>query len=151
VQPYDFDQSVGVWLTLATQAYHRAINDELAPHGITYRQTQVLGWLALDGEMTQADLAAKMFIEPPTLVGVLDRMERAGWIVRRCCDSDRRKKYIQITPAADPTWDKIVQCARRVRARATAGMSEHEMALLKRLLERLRQNVQTPTLTGTIV
>ena len=139
---YDFSESIGCWLTLATQAYHRAVSDELAPHGITYRQSMVLGWLAHEGELSQIDLAAKMMVEPPTLVGILDRMERDGWITRHNCPSDRRKKIIRANPAAEPVWDRIVDCALRVRRRATEGMSEHDLSDLKRLLHQVQCNVK---------
>ncbi len=118
---YDFEQSIGYWLTLATQAYHRAVSDEVAPHGITFRQSQVLAWLALEGELSQAELANKMMIEPPTLVGILDRMERDGWITRNNCPSDRRKKLIRATAAAEPVWEKIAEGGRRVRAARPKG------------------------------
>ncbi|MCI0335177.1 MAG: MarR family transcriptional regulator [Planctomycetes bacterium] len=140
---YDFHQSIGYWLTITTQTYHRAVSDELVPHGITYRQSMVLGWLALEGELSQTELAAKMMVEPPTLVGILDRMERDGWISRHNCPSDRRKNLIRANPAAEPVWDKIVECAMRVRARATDGLSERQLATLKKLLRRVGQNLKT--------
>ena len=139
---FDFEQSIGYWLTLTTQAYHRAVCEELAPHGITYRQSMVLGWLALEGELSQTELAAKMMVEPPTLVGILDRMERDGWISRHNCPRDRRKNLIRANPAAEPVWEKIVECATRVRAQATDGLSERQLATLKKLLRRVQQNVK---------
>ena len=138
---YDFEQSVGYWLTLATQAFHRAVSDEVAPHGITYRQSQVLAWLVLEGELSQAELANKMMVEPPTLVGILDRMERDGWITRNSCPSDRRKKLIRATTAAAPVWKKIAEGGRRVRASATEGLTEHELETLKELLGRVNCNL----------
>ena len=147
---YDFEQSIGYWLTLTTQAYHRAVTEELAPHGITYRQSMVLGWLALEGEMSQTELANKMMVEPPTLVGILDRMERDGWIARHNCPSDRRKKLIRVTRAAEPVWDKIIECAKRVRERATEGLSERQVAMLKKLLRRVGQNVKTREISESI-
>ncbi|MEZ6073592.1 MAG: hypothetical protein R3C10_25775 [Pirellulales bacterium] len=45
--------------------------EELTPHGITFRQMQVMAWLMLEGELSQNELASRMIIEPPTLVGVL--------------------------------------------------------------------------------
>jgi MarR family transcriptional regulator, transcriptional regulator for hemolysin len=138
----DFDESIGVWLTLATQAYHRAVSEELTPHGITYRQTMVLGWLALEGELTQTELANKMMIEPPTLVGILDRMERDGWIARHDCPTDRRKKIVRAKEAAEPVWEQIVQCALRVRARATHGLDESQLANLKTLLRKVLHNLK---------
>ncbi len=108
---YDFDQSIGYWVILAAQAYQKAINNELAPHGITFRQSQVLAWLALDGESSQAQLAARLMIEPPTLVGVLDRMERDGLITRVASSVDRRCKLVRATADAQLVWDQIVDCA----------------------------------------
>jgi MarR family transcriptional regulator, transcriptional regulator for hemolysin len=145
---YDFEESTGAWLTLTTQAYHRAISDELAPHGITYRQSTVLGWLALEGELSQTELAARMMVEPPTLVGILDRMERDGWITRHNCPGDRRKKIIRANPAAEPVWEKIVDCALRVRHRAIEGFSERELTALKTLLRRLQQNLKNRARDG---
>jgi MarR family transcriptional regulator for hemolysin len=143
---YDFDASVGWWVARTYLAYNRALNDELAPHGVTFRQTQVLGWIAMDGELTQVELAGRMQIEPPTLVGILDRMERDGWIIRAACPKDRRKKMIQVGPRAEPVWEKIIACGRQVRARATAGLSEDELTELRRLLDRVRDNVmQSPS------
>lgn len=139
---HDFEQSVGYWLTLATQAYHRAVIDELAPHGITYRQSMVLGWLALEGELSQTQLASKMMVEPPTLVGILDRMERDGWITRHDCPHDRRKNLIRANPPAEPAWEKILECGARVRAQATAGLSDRQLETLKRLLRRVQQNLR---------
>jgi MarR family transcriptional regulator for hemolysin len=138
---YDFEESVGFWLTLTTQAYHRAVSDLLAPHGITYRQSLVLGWLALEGELSQTDLAQRMMIEPPTLVGILDRMERDGWIARHDCPGDRRKNLIRASAAAEPIWEKIVDCATTIRHRATHGLSERQLATLKKLLDKVHQNL----------
>ena len=135
------EQSIGYWLTVATQAYHRAVSDELAPHGITYRQSLVLGWLAVEGELSQTDLAAKMLVEPPTLVGILDRMERDGWITRNDCPADRRKKLIRPSAAAEPVWEKILACAARVRARATDGLSDRQLDTLTNLLRQITCNV----------
>jgi MarR family transcriptional regulator, transcriptional regulator for hemolysin len=138
---YDFEDSLGYWLTLATQAFHRALGDEVAPQGITYRQSIVLAWLALEGELSQAELASKMMVEPPTLVGILDRMERDGWITRNSCPADRRKKLIRATAAAEPVWEKIAESGRRVRSRASQGLSPQEIATLKQLLNRVSQNL----------
>jgi MarR family transcriptional regulator for hemolysin len=140
---YDFEQSVGYWLTLAWQSFHRALGEEVAPHGITHRQSVVLAWLALEGELSQAELATKMMVEPPTLVGILDRMERDGWITRNNCAADRRKKIVRATAAAEPVWEKIAESGRRVRARATDGFSDDELETLKQLLDRVNRNLES--------
>ena len=138
---YDFEKSVGFWVCQASHALQRAFNEELAPQGVTYRQAQVLGCLALEGQLSQTDLAERMGIEPPTLVGILDRMERDGWIRRDGDKTDRRRKLIQATPAAKPVWSKIVGVAKRVRARASRGMTAAQLAQLKKLLNQIQANL----------
>lgn len=139
---YDFENSAGYWLCSASHAFQKAFNDELAPQGITYRQAQVLFCLALDGPLSQSKLADRMHIEPPTLVGVLDRMERDGWICRDPDPQDRRRKLIRPTPTANPVWNQIVECALKVRARASAGLNPEQLATLKELLEVVRNNLE---------
>lgn len=139
---YDFEESIGYWTVMAAHALHRALSEELAPEGITHRQWQVLAWLAIDGTLSQAELAERMEIEPATLVSVLARMERNGWIIRRECAGDRRKRLVEATPASEPIWERGVECARRVREQATRGFSDQDRLELKRLLEALRNNLQ---------
>ena len=138
---YDFDESVGYWMVLAAQAYQNALNDELAPHGITFRQCQVLGWLMLEGEMSQVDLASRMMIEAATLAGVLERMERQRWISRKSSSGDRRRKIVQVNPEAREAWKQIVSCARRIRARAVCGLSARQTSALKSALRSVLQNL----------
>ena len=88
---YDFENSVGYWVCMTSHAIRRSLSVRLAEEGITLRQWEVLAWLACDGEVSQAELAECMGIEPPTLAGVLRRMERDGWLSRRCCENDRRR------------------------------------------------------------
>lgn len=139
---YDFEDSIGYWILLTSNVYQRALKEELAPHGITFRQAQVLGCLAIHGELSQVELAGRMFVEPPTLVGILDRMERDGWIQRSACTSDRRRKMIRATKEAEAVWEKIAACGRQVRSRATLGLSPEQLQTLDSLLERVRQNLE---------
>lgn len=139
---YDFEESVGYWVVLTARAFRKALNEELAPHGITLAQWQVVGWLAAEGELSQADLAARLEVEPPTLTGILDRMEQAGWIARRPCPGDRRKRLVHLEPSVGPVWKRIVACARRVRGRATRGIPASRITAMRKTLRDMRANLE---------
>jgi MarR family transcriptional regulator for hemolysin len=141
VLKYDFEESLGYWLAMTTRACERAMSAELAPHGFTLRQWQVLAWLVLEGELSQVELAERMGLEPATLVGILDRMERAGWIARKAWLGDRRKNLIVPTAEAEPVWAKLAACARRVRRRAAHGISPRQLRQLKSLLGLVQENL----------
>ncbi len=145
---HNFEESIGFWICMASRAFERAMNEQLSPTGITYRQCQVLGWLALEGDLSQTDLADRMRIEPPTLVGILDRMEREGWIRRENCSDDRRRKLIRALPKAEPIWSTIIACSDAVRDRGNQGLTREEQALLKSLTSRVIANLAGPPHAG---
>ena len=138
---YDFENSIGYWVCATAHDLARVLNDELSAHGITFRQWEVLAMLSLGGEQSQSELAERLKIEAPTLVGVLDRMERDGWIVRMADPHDKRRKLIRATKQVEPVWSRMIECAKRVRGRATAGLTGEELETLRGLLGRVRDNV----------
>ncbi len=139
---YDFEASIAYWVGMTARLFEQALNEELTPHGITYRQWQALGWLALEGELSQTQLAERMQVEAPTLVGILDRMERDGWITRHPDATDRRKKLVRPTPRVQPVWAKIVRVARKLRAEATQGIAPEELELVKKVLGKIQDNLK---------
>ena len=147
---YDFEESIGYWVVISAHAFERALNEELAPLGITHRQFQVLAWLALEGDLSQAELAERMRIEAPTLAGILERMERDDWICRQFSPEDRRRKIVRPTPRVAPLWAEIVGCLLRVRARATQGLTpeqvETTMQMLSVMLGNLKSDLPSPPL-----
>jgi MarR family transcriptional regulator for hemolysin len=139
---YDFEESVGYWVAMTSRAFRRALDAELVQAGITFRQWEVLAWIALEGALSQIELAERLGVEAPTLVGILDRMERDGWLDRYACCHDRRKKRIRVTEKAESLWSRMVDCARRVRNQAAQGFTADELAQLKSFCERLRTNLE---------
>ena len=138
---YDFENSVGYWVFATAHALACAMNEELAAHGITSRQWEVLACISHDGELSQSELAERMHIEAPTLVGVLDRMERDGWIVR---DHGRQRSPPQIDSP---------HCARRRgmgshgglrlgrASTCDAGLGEDELRKLRETLKTMCENM----------
>lgn len=145
---HDVENSIGYWAYVVFRDIERVLNVELAPHGITLRQSQVLGWLALKQELTQAQLAELMRLEPPTLVRILDRMERDGWIRRHADKVDRRKKLIRPTKQVEPVWQKVRECIKRVRALATEGINAKQQQVTLEVLSAMHQNLVEPHLVG---
>ncbi|MCK4621628.1 MAG: MarR family transcriptional regulator [Desulfuromonadales bacterium] len=138
---YDFEKSVSFWVGLTSHLFETALNNELAGTGITLRQVQVLACLAPYGELAQNELAMQLRIEPSTLVRILDRMERDGWIERCESPQDRRKKIVRPTEKVTTQWEKIVECGERMERRATAGLDPAQLDTLKETLAAIRRNL----------
>ena len=130
---------------MASRSWERALKEELAPLGITHRQFQVLAWLAYAGDMTQRELSERMHVEAPTLAGILDRLERDGWISRQGDATDRRQKIVRATERANPVWSQIVDCLQRVRTRATRGLSPKQVEQAMTTLDAILRNLGEET------
>lgn len=68
--------------------------------GLNDSDLAVLDVLARDGTQSPTDLARRTGVQPATMTGVLVRLERAGWIVRRPDTADGRRVQIEVTGLA---------------------------------------------------
>ncbi len=77
------------------------IDRRLRPLGLSYLQWATLTYLARAGDgVVQKDLAASLGIDGPSMVGILDRLVKAGLVERREVPADRRFKAVYLTDAA---------------------------------------------------
>ncbi|MCC7422260.1 MAG: MarR family transcriptional regulator [Planctomycetaceae bacterium] len=141
VLQFDFEKSPGSWISLTYQTIRRALDSELKHQDITFRQWEVLAWLAMCGDLSPGMLADRLNVEAPTLTGIINRMERDGWLEKTSREDDLRCKKLHPTEKAEAIWLSSLECCLRVRSRATAGFSEEELALLKSFCERIRTNL----------
>ncbi|MBA3314134.1 MAG: MarR family transcriptional regulator [Planctomycetota bacterium] len=137
----EFEESLGYWIFTASYAIESALNEELAPLGITHRQVQILGALAAHGEASQAEIAEMLRIEPSGVVRLLDRMERAGWIRRDADPGDRRKKIVRPTEKVGPLWKQIKAHGMRARERGLRGITPEQVEATRDVLRQIRQNL----------
>lgn len=138
---YDWEESVGYWLCMTSHELRKAMAPLLSEHGLTLRHWEVLACLSRRGCSSQAELAEFLSIEPNTLAGVLKRMQLAGLLERRSCAEDRRKKGLYPTQAAEELWQRATAITRRIRAEATAGLSEADLQQLKTTCAKIRDNL----------
>lgn len=135
------EKGVGYWVLSAANLLERAANEALAPHGITYRQVQVLGTLVCFGEMSQTELADRVQVEPSTIVRIVDRMERDGWIERVASPTDRRVKLLRTTDKIKPVWKTIQRVGDEIIRQTTEGLSERQVAQVLKSLETMCGNL----------
>jgi DNA-binding MarR family transcriptional regulator len=98
------DQSIGVQAFGALLRAHMSATKQLnaqlvADHGLTLSDYGVLLQLAWapDRRMRRVDLADRILITASGITRLLDGLERAGFVERAACDSDRRVVYAVLT------------------------------------------------------
>lgn len=142
---YDFHLSLAFWLGFVSRSIERTLEEQLASHGVGLQEVKILACLAMCEELSQAELAAMIGIEPSTLVRVLDRMEKCGWVRRHPSAHDRRRNLIRATEQATPVWKTIVREGEKVEKLATMGISRLELAQLQETIQRMVRNLKGST------
>ena len=134
-------RNFGFLLKDIQRIYVRLFEQRVPQLGITFTQCKVLVMLSRNEGATQAKLAEVSETEPMTLVRVLDRMERDGWIERRADPSDRRAYRLYLKPASSPVLAEVLRIGEKIRAEALAGLSAEQRELLMGMLEQVRDNL----------
>lgn len=109
--------------------------------GITFAEAKVLISLSRTPAVSQIQLAEQTLVEPMSLVRILDRMERDGWIERRPHPTDRRAHQLHLTASAEPMLGKILKVSTQLRVQSLSGFRPEERAVLIGLLERLQEQL----------
>ncbi len=104
-------------------------------------EAMVLGEIARTEGVNQATLAARLDMEPISLVRLLDRLEAMGLAERRPQPRDRRSRTLWLTEAGQPMVERIQAIRREVRAEALSGLSPDAAARLNEALLRVRASL----------
>jgi DNA-binding MarR family transcriptional regulator len=73
------------------------LSQELARGDVSFPQFLLLGFLEHLGQLTMSGIAAKMQHTTAAATGMVDRLERLGYVERSLDHDDRRKVMVQIT------------------------------------------------------
>src|SRR5580704_3173642 len=94
---------VGFHIRLAYGAVYRQFTESFAHLELTQKQVSVL-WLVDDHPgIAQTDLARRIRMDRATTMGIINRLQSRGFLVRGKCRSDGRKQTLNLTQAGRKT------------------------------------------------
>ena len=101
------------------------------------------GWMTIamaaksKAPLSQTELAQRVGVEDATLVAMLDRLAKAGLVVRTPSEADRRVKHVVVTAEGSALYDKVRVEAGAVRKRLLAGLDAKSLTTATELLEKI--------------
>jgi len=120
-----------------------ALKKEFASSGVEQVKPAYLGVLMSlwqeDG-LKVVELGKKAGLEPSTMTGLLDRMERDELVARKSDTSDRRVLRIYLTRTGRQVREPALKVVERVLNEIFAGISEDDISQTKNLLRHVLAN-----------
>jgi MarR family transcriptional regulator for hemolysin len=106
------------------------------------------GWMTIamvaksEAPLSQRALADLVGVEGPSMVSMLDRLERDGFVTRAPSPTDRRVKLVQLTAAGSKIYDEVRTEGTGFRADLLKDLDPQALAAATDLLERLKQRIE---------
>ncbi|MFT9026620.1 MarR family transcriptional regulator [Acetobacter indonesiensis] len=133
-------RSFGHRLARLAAVWRREIDADLREYGLTDATWRPIYYLTLSSmPVRQTDLARSLSLEAPSLVRLLDVLEKRGFIVREIDEEDRRSKLVSITEAGRDIAALVSRAADRVAMRLTADVSSVELEQCCQIFDRVEQ------------
>ena len=85
------------FIMFAQRSFLLDLSKELNKGSVSYAQFFLLGYLANEDYLTMTDISKKMGHSTAAATGLVDRLEKLGYVQRLHASDDRRKVMVQIT------------------------------------------------------
>jgi MarR family transcriptional regulator for hemolysin len=136
-------EQIGLLLNDTWRAWRAKLDGRLRPLGLSQGKWRTLVHLAKGGDqLSQSELAARMAIEEPTLVGLLRRLENDGWVKRQGSSHDRRCKTVRLARKSSPVLSQIFATARQLRHELIADIPKRDLHTCMRVLTRIHEKAE---------
>jgi MarR family transcriptional regulator for hemolysin len=92
----------------------------------------------------QRDLATALGLEGPSLVRLLDNLERRGLIERREHKADRRIRGIYLTPPGRELQRRVLRVSTSIQQRLFTGVDPDDLATCERVFDIIEGALEEP-------
>jgi len=130
-------------LKTSAKAWEKAADIELRERfDLIGAQWKIIVILSVKEGITQKHIADMAFVEAPTLVPVIDKMEKEGYVTRQPDPGDRRNNLIFMTKKSKDIVDPIIDCILKIRNMGLDKISKKDMETAKKVLEQITINTE---------
>jgi DNA-binding MarR family transcriptional regulator len=115
----------------------------LRPLGVSAAGGLVLGVLRDRGSISPSELGERLIVTRATVTGLLDSLERRGFVHRSPNPSDRRSLLVEITPAGRLVLQELRTLVHRNEKAWLGALSDEDLRAYIGLLHRIQDSLDT--------
>jgi DNA-binding MarR family transcriptional regulator len=144
--PAPSDSDLELWQSIRSiyRAALKRLNARLRKERITFSQYNVLLALSREGPMQMNKLSENMLVAPANVTGLVDRMEKKGYVRRRKGEKDRRLYVIEATEKGTRVFTGISSRFRQYTGNLGSTLTREERDSTLAALRKVRTEVEKP-------
>lgn len=107
----------------------------LEEYGVTPAQYGVLNCLWSEGQLSPKQIGEMVYLEAPTVSGILDKMQKAELIERSVDPKNRRNVLVMATQKSHKIRDEVEAATVKLNNKVLQNLSDSDKEVLKKTLE----------------
>ncbi len=128
----------------SARAWRLAIDRRLKHLNLSQASWMAIALTAKEAEApSQTRLAARAGVEDPTMVATVDRLVKAGYMVRTPSATDRRVKLLSLTPAGQDVYESVWKEADALRRELLGNVDPDTLRTVTTFLEAIQANIES--------
>lgn len=124
-------------LARASHTVYREFHAQVQAAGLSPLEWRLLATLSDGDGLTIGELAREILAQQPTLTKLVQRMEKAGWVLRGADPVDARRTLVFETQKGRDTVAALLAQAKAHEDCLLQGFSERDVSALKKILRTL--------------
>jgi len=131
-------------LNIAFNLINHEIQKRLKKEGITHPQLDILVCLGRTKGLTLGEIGNRLLVTGGNITGVVDRLERSGYVYRDRDKNDRRIVRAKLTPKGFALHQKILPVFSKELNKIIDILEPEEQRQLNRLLKKITRGLLAP-------
>jgi len=136
----DLAESIGTQLYYAQRASSINLAARLTSVGFGSRNVTLLTLIHMNPGAPQGRIAEAVNLDRSTIVPIIDKLERDGFVERRPADHDARSKGLWLTRKGARIVDRVKNIQTAHETNLLSGFSQSQKKLLHHFLRRMTDN-----------
>ncbi len=145
-----FRESLPMTMYITLDGVMPVYRDLFSRHGLTEQNWRVLRVLWDEKSVTTIQLSRQTLLPAPSLVGILDRLEKRQLVQRERSSVDRRKVNVSATETGLALYERVFPALERIHARVSSAVTPEEWNAMRSTLDKITQSMSGLTLDGLL-
>ncbi|MCI9355655.1 MAG: MarR family transcriptional regulator [Firmicutes bacterium] len=132
--------SCGVLMKQIHDALEKNANNTLRKLDLTFSQIEVLLILQnfAEKQLSLKQLEKQLHLAQSTTAGIVTRLEKKGFVIRFSDASDKRIKYVRITPLGEQCCREAEKQKKKAEQQLLSGLTQTEQEIFYVLLKKVK-------------